>query len=214
MRISYALTVLALVSGFVFLPSICTWKRTGLATKVDASSSSPQDQSGQFGPTAATFTVNSTLDTPDANPGNGICNDGVGNCTLRAAIMEANAFLGADTINFDIAPAGPKTLGFGGPLPPITEAVTINGTTQGGFSGTPIIELRGTGVPPPLLLVQAPNCTIRGLVVNRVDGNAIALVGDNNKVVGCFIGTDLTGAAPGPGNVLTGIVASGSGATI
>ncbi len=43
---------------------------------------------------AATFTANSTLDLPDANPGNGICDPvilGPGNCTLRAAIMEINA---------------------------------------------------------------------------------------------------------------------------
>ena len=36
------------------------------------------------------FTVNSTADTSDAAPGNGVCNDGSGNCTVRAAIQEAN----------------------------------------------------------------------------------------------------------------------------
>jgi len=35
---------------------------------------------------ATTFTVNSTLDLPDLNPGDGICNAGVALCTLRAAI--------------------------------------------------------------------------------------------------------------------------------
>ena len=47
--------------------------------------------------------VNSTLDAIDANPGDGVCDDGTGNCTLRAAIMEANAMAGADTI---VLPAG------------------------------------------------------------------------------------------------------------
>ncbi|HSN17752.1 MAG TPA: choice-of-anchor Q domain-containing protein [Gammaproteobacteria bacterium] len=48
---------------------------------------------------AATFTVNSTADTVDANPGDGTCADSTGACTLRAAVMEANALAGADTIN-------------------------------------------------------------------------------------------------------------------
>ncbi|HEX3123710.1 MAG TPA: choice-of-anchor Q domain-containing protein [Rhodanobacteraceae bacterium] len=47
-----------------------------------------------------TFTVNSTDDALDFNPGNGICETVAGNgaCTLRAAIIEANAHAGADTI--------------------------------------------------------------------------------------------------------------------
>ncbi len=48
---------------------------------------------------AATLTVNSTLDRADANPGNGVCQTATaGECTLRAAIQEANALPGADTI--------------------------------------------------------------------------------------------------------------------
>jgi len=38
-----------------------------------------------------TFVVNSTVDAPDVNPGDGICADANGNCTLRAAIQEGNA---------------------------------------------------------------------------------------------------------------------------
>jgi len=36
------------------------------------------------------FTVNSTADTIDANPGDGLCADSNGQCTLRAAIQESN----------------------------------------------------------------------------------------------------------------------------
>ncbi len=35
---------------------------------------------------AVTFTVDSTLDTADASPGDGACDDGSGNCTQRAAM--------------------------------------------------------------------------------------------------------------------------------
>ena len=47
---------------------------------------------------AATFEVDSTLDAVDANPGDGICDDGSGNCTLRAAVMETNDLAGPDEI--------------------------------------------------------------------------------------------------------------------
>ena len=47
---------------------------------------------------AATFVVSSTVDSVDVAPGDGVCADSLGLCTLRAAIQEANAFPGADTI--------------------------------------------------------------------------------------------------------------------
>ncbi|MEM2126140.1 MAG: VCBS repeat-containing protein [Candidatus Methanosuratincola sp.] len=47
----------------------------------------------------ATFTVNTTNDTVDVVVGDGNCADSNGECSLRAAIMEANAFPGADTIH-------------------------------------------------------------------------------------------------------------------
>ncbi len=59
----------------------------------------------------ATFVVNSALDTIDANPGDGYARDAAGRCTLRAAIMEANARPGADTISL---PAGTFSLSISG----------------------------------------------------------------------------------------------------
>jgi CSLREA domain-containing protein len=61
---------------------------------------------------AANFIVDSTADAVDANPGDGICDDGAGNCTLRAAIQETNALPGADTITL---PPGTYTLSIEGP---------------------------------------------------------------------------------------------------
>lgn len=52
-----------------------------------------------------TFTVNSLLDTGDALPGDGVADDGNGNVTLRAAIEEANALGGANTIEFSAVDA-------------------------------------------------------------------------------------------------------------
>src|SRR3989442_10007543 len=47
---------------------------------------------------AVTFTVNDTADGVDAIPGDGTCATAAGTCTLRAAIQEANANAGLDTI--------------------------------------------------------------------------------------------------------------------
>ena len=52
---------------------------------------------------AAPFTVDSTADAVDANPGDGDCATAAATCTLRAAVQEANALAGADEIRL---PAG------------------------------------------------------------------------------------------------------------
>ena len=61
--------------------------------------------SGPPGPAHATaLTVTSTLDEPDATPGDGVCTSSPsGVCTLRAAVMEANRLGGPQEI---ILPAG------------------------------------------------------------------------------------------------------------
>jgi CSLREA domain-containing protein len=60
---------------------------------------------------AATFTVNTTADTVDTNPGDGTAVDTNGKCSLRAAIMEANALYGPDMIE---VPEGIYLLARGG----------------------------------------------------------------------------------------------------
>jgi len=51
---------------------------------------------------AVFFAVNVTTDDVDDTPGDGLCQTSSGDCTLRAAVMEANALGGADTINIPI----------------------------------------------------------------------------------------------------------------
>src|SRR5438132_4947896 len=83
---------------------------------------------------AATFTVNSPADVPDAHPGDGMCETAPGNgvCTLRAAIQEANALPGADTIilqsnvTYLLTRAGDDDTALNGDLD-ITDSVTIIG---------------------------------------------------------------------------------------
>ncbi len=56
---------------------------------------------------AATYVVNSTQDRVDAAPGNGVCADVFGLCTLRAAVQEANA---TPTTFFHVAQLAPGAL--------------------------------------------------------------------------------------------------------
>jgi len=81
---------------------------------------------------AAGFIVDTTNDTVDSNPGNGVCADAGGNCSLRAAIMETNALTGSDSVT---VPVGTFTLTRTGRLEDaaqtgdldITGNVTLNG---------------------------------------------------------------------------------------
>jgi CSLREA domain-containing protein len=52
---------------------------------------------------AATFLVNTTADALDVTPGNGACVTASGGCSLRAAVQEANALGGVNSI---VLPAG------------------------------------------------------------------------------------------------------------
>ena len=61
--------------------------------------------------TSQTFTVNSSQDQVDANPGNGICRTAASTCTLRAAIQEANTTPISDTI---LLPGGTYHLSIAG----------------------------------------------------------------------------------------------------
>lgn len=57
--------------------------------------------------------VDTTADAVDANPGDGVCDDGNGNCSLRAALQEADALPGSDTVTL---PSGTYTLTLGSEL--------------------------------------------------------------------------------------------------
>lgn len=55
----------------------------------------------------ATFVVDTSVDEVDVSPGDGLCAGPSGGCTLRAAVMEANALVGPDEIYLPGGPAAP-----------------------------------------------------------------------------------------------------------
>jgi CSLREA domain-containing protein len=98
---------------------------------------------------ASTYVVDSTADDADATPGDDDCDiTGVPtDCTLRAAIQEANIHVNGtfvDEIDFSIG-SGVQTITPATALPTITERVAIEGSTQDGFAGTPLIGIDGAG---------------------------------------------------------------------
>lgn len=119
----------------------------------------------------STFTVTSTLDAVDANPSDGVCATTAGQCTLRAAIQQANALTGADTISI---PAGTYTL----TIPRTTESdpasgdlnITQDVTLNGGGAATTIID--GGQQDRVLTVAQGSTVTIAGVTVRNGDSYA------------------------------------------
>lgn len=142
---------------------------------------------------AATFLVNSTADTGDASPGDGACDAGSSICTLRAAIEEANSLAGADAIHFAIG-SGQQTIAVGTvAYQVIIEQLTIDGTTQPGYAGVPLIEFDGSASTGAGLQLFADGCVVRGLMLNRFPAGGVMISGsDGNTVEDCAIGTDAT----------------------
>src|SRR5579884_2498051 len=143
--------------------------------------------------------------------------DGPG--SLRHAILDANATRGADTIVFQIPGIGVQTIAPQSPLPPITQPLIIDGTTQLGYVKSPLIELDGqnAGAGADGLMLAAEPCTVAALIVNRFAQNGIVLP-KGGQVSGCYVGTTATGTAVAPnggnGIMITGINASVSGSLI
>jgi CSLREA domain-containing protein len=159
----------------------------------------------------ATLSVTSAGDAEDAAPGDGMCATASGVCTLRAAIAEANAQSGPNTITFDIAGPGPHSILLTRPLPSLADEsgpTTIDGYTQplSAPNTHPLVSDAQIGVQIGIAAGVAP-ATIEALHITTI-GNVVrglALFGfrraifvyganaDSNTIVGNFIGTNAAG---------------------
>ncbi|WP_435009257.1 beta strand repeat-containing protein [Tundrisphaera lichenicola] len=128
----------------------------------------------------ATFTVTST-------------GDGTEGLTLRSAIEQANADPDADLIQFAINGLGTQSITPQFALPTIINPVTIDGTSQPGYFGTPLIVLDGSnaGFFDDGLTVDSPGVVIQGLAVTNFGGSGINLSGGTGTVVRAnYLGVD------------------------
>ncbi|MGH1492320.1 MAG: putative Ig domain-containing protein [Acidimicrobiales bacterium] len=174
-----------------------------LDAAADADVTVAADVAAQADPTP--MVVNSTSDEFDANLNNGVCDTPSGVCSLRAAILQANANFGPDIIHFNIPGSGPHLINLGDSLPTINDTtgpVYIDGYTQPGasvntsdrLSNADIrIEIVGPGdITGVSMQITSADNTIRGLSMYRSFWN-IHLTGSasiGNRIVGNFIGTN------------------------
>jgi hypothetical protein len=151
----------------------------------------------------STFTVTNTA---DSGPG-----------SLRQAILDSNAATGAtNTVDFAIAGPGVQVIAPGSPLPAITQAVLIDGSSQPGYAGTPLIEIDGSQAGGgDGLTITGPDVTISGLDLTHFSrGAGIHITGPgatNNWITGSFLGTDPTGTQYAPNNMGVEIDAGATG---
>jgi len=149
---------------------------------------------------AVTYTVDSTLDEPDANPGTAGCLTAGGKCTLRAAIQESNAStLVVDEIHFDVTFNGQlaDTITLGSLLPPISNPVGINAglcATQAGQSG-PCAGVEASALSYGLSVENTDTVEISGLAITgattgiRVVNSSKSFAASNN-----WLGVKLNGS--------------------
>jgi len=125
--------------------------------------------------------------------------------SLRQAILDSNSQPGivVDTIAFDIT--GGTIILPQSPLPPITNSVIIDATTQPGYAGTPLVQITGllAGNDATGLDIEAGGTTVKGLII---DGFNIGIEADggDNTIENDWIGPDMTGTLE-LGNLTAGI---------
>jgi hypothetical protein len=131
--------------------------------------------------------------------------------SLRQAILDANAAEGADEIHFDLGGSGVRTIAPASPLPAAWVPVTIDGTTQPGYAGTPLVQIDGAAAGPAadgLVLryepvpagTQPPRGPgeVRGLAVIRFGGSGVVAMADDVTVRACRVGVNAADDAARP----------------
>jgi hypothetical protein len=146
---------------------------------------------------AASFVVDSNSDDANAhdkNPGDGLCQSWLDECTLRAAVEESNDLAGADTITFQTAMNIYVDNSLGSI--PLYDTVTIDASgVWDTANDMPGVMLNGNGASFAGLYIGADMCQIYGLYITNFSSDGILVVSADN-----WIG----GTAAGQRNVLSG----------
>jgi hypothetical protein len=178
----------AALEGMIYTPPQASHVLTTLSLEAQSPGASPLQ--AQVIITDGFVTVTTTA---DSGPG-----------SLRQAILDSNAAAGpANTIDFDIPGQGVQVIAPTSSLPAITNPVLIDGTSQPGYSGTPLIELSGSRAGGgDGLTITGAGVTVRGLDINGFSqGAGIHITGTGatgDWIYSNFLGTDPTGTQAEP----------------
>lgn len=128
---------------------------------------------------AETFVVNDVTDLSDANPGDGVATAQQGEAvvTLRAAVEEASALPGPDTVLFE---SGIGQLY----LEHSTLQLLDNSTLILGNGGSPVVDGVFMGARSSLFNISGDSCQISGLTIRRSHGHGVLVQGSYNLIGG------------------------------
>ncbi|MCY3918779.1 MAG: CSLREA domain-containing protein, partial [Chloroflexi bacterium] len=164
---------------------------------------------GPMGAPPAGAQTTTLVVTSAASTGDGRCD---ADCTLRDAIHAANAGSGPARIVFAIG-SGPVVIRLDAPLPALTAPGTsIDGRTQPGHDGAPLIYLEGGALAAASgLESRAADVEIRALAAGGFGQFGFLVIGEaarDNRLLGNWAGLSPDGAAANP-NALSGIAVVG-----
>ena len=163
-----------------------------------------------YGPPLVALT-NVVTTTADVGPG-----------TLRAAMYYATDHAGT-TVRFNIPVSDPGysngvfNIHLTGQLPTLAaDGMIIDGSTQPGFTGQPLIFVDASQIIPETFtsdtfLIYSASNRIKNLAFSGFNWNGVTLLyadATNNTIAGCWIGVDATGAQAAP-NAFQGILVAG-----
>ena len=169
-----------------------------------------------YGPPAVPLT-NIVTTTADVGPG-----------SLRAAIYYVTDHPGA-IVKFNLLPTDPGysngvfNIHLTGHLPPlVANGMVIDGSTQPGFTGKPLIVVDASQIIPETftsdtVLIYSSSNQVKNISFTGFDWNGLTLVyadATNNTISGCWLGADATGtnAAPNAGQGI--LIAAGASGNI
>ncbi|MDD2990284.1 MAG: cadherin domain-containing protein, partial [Zoogloea sp.] len=139
---------------------------------------------------------------------------GDGKISLREAILAANNSAGADTITFAID-SGPQIIHLSSVLPAINSVIHIEGTSQTGYAGTPLVMLdgaaTGAGATGLEFKLGSSGSSVRGLVIGNfslygIHVNQVSSI----TIAGNYLGTDLSGGSAAGNGIGLFILESGN----
>ncbi|MDB5301728.1 MAG: Cna domain protein [Phycisphaerales bacterium] len=145
--------------------------------------------------------------------------DDSGAGSLRQAILDANTYANADgvpdSITFNFAGTGVHTILPLSSLPTITDMLVLDGTSQPGYVGSPLVELNGASAGLGGVGFEIGSaCKIEGLTVNGFSGIGIhvAFGADGATLQANYVGTTASGMAAWANG--TGILVDATGVLV